>query len=139
MLTKNQIVQEITEYTSEDRDDMGIRPNLVKAVLDALAMIAEEELADGEDFTVPGIARISYRYQTPLKKGERHKKGDTVVGFGGQERVAEEDSPARKAKVKLVAAPAGALKKLVPKGNDSDGQRTFLSSKAGKAIRARKG
>jgi len=105
LLTKNVIAREVEEIT-------GVKPNLVKHVLDALAEIAEDELANGEGFSVPGVAVIKWAYTSPLKKGEKYKKGETYTGFGGVEVTAEADSKPRKQSVKLKAAPAPALKRL---------------------------
>lgn len=129
VLTKNEIAAEIEVET-------GIKPNLVKRVLDVLAAIAEDEIAQGNGFSVPGIVKIDWAFTSPLSKGEKYKKGETYVGFGGVEQTAEEDSKARKASVKLRAAPAPAIKRLAPK---KDTMGRFLTTKAGKSIVSRKG
>jgi nucleoid DNA-binding protein len=96
MLTKSQIVERIAS-------DGVAGKHLVKNVLDALAELAAEEISRGENFTIPGVVNIKWRYTTPRKKGELYKKGDTYTGFGGVEQVAEEDSKARKQSIKLKA------------------------------------
>jgi nucleoid DNA-binding protein len=128
MITKTDLAAEISELT-------GIPPKSVKQVFNALAEIAQDEISAGEDFSVPGVARITWAYTKPLAKGERYKKGEEYVGFGGVELVAEEDSKARKASVKLKAAPAPALKRVAPKRAS---MTRFMSSKLGKTIAARK-
>lgn len=108
MLQQGDIVSEIEHRT-------GIKPNLSRKVLATLAEIAGEQIAAGEGFTVPGLAKLDFRYYPAYKKGERYKKGDTVSGPQG-ERVAEEDSPARKERMKLVATPLAKAKVGLLKG-----------------------
>jgi nucleoid DNA-binding protein len=131
MLTKSQLVAEISEMGAGGRQQ-------VNNVLAALAEIGLDEIEMGEDFIIPGLAKISWTYRTPKKKGERWKKGETITGFGGVERVADSDSPVVKAGVRLKAAPTGPVAKLKPKAN-AEAQAAFLRSKAGKAIAKRKG
>ena len=132
MLTKMQIAAALEDM------DLGKRRQIAN-ILDGLALLAQEELAAGDDFSVPGIARINWTYTKPQVKGERFKEGETYVGFGGAEITAEADSPERKAKVVLKAQPAPAIKKLAPKPSDKAAQRNFLSKKVGKYIAGRKG
>lgn len=110
---------------------------LIKNVLDGLADLAAEQVAQGEDFTVPGVVNLRFNYRPAQKKGERFKKGDTYIGFGGVESTAEADSPARKASVKLTAKPAGQVAKHKP-GSRPEAQALFLKSRAGKAVVRRK-
>lgn len=133
MLTKMQIADEL--------EAMGLgKRRQIANILDGLAKLAQEELADGNDFSVPGVAKVSWGYTSPRAKGALYKKGDSYVGFGGVTvESAEADSKERKEKIALKSAPAAQLKRLAPKGNDRVGQRKFLSTRAGKAIRARKG
>lgn len=131
MLSKNDIARRIGAAT-------GVKPQLVKNVLDALTEVAAQEIEAGQDFTVPGIARISYTYRKPQKKGARWKKGETVTGFGGIEAVKEEDSPPVKAAVKLKASPTGLIARLKP-GSKPEDQSAFLKSKAGRTVVGRKG
>lgn len=114
------------------------KKNQINNILKALAKLAQEELQDGEDFQVPGICKIAYRYTAPRAKGEMYKKGETYVGFGGVEQTAEADSKERKASIKLVATPAAPLKRHMPKARDRAGMRKFLATKAGKTIVSRK-
>lgn len=130
MLTKNQIAQAI-------KDETGIGTNLIKNVLDELANVAADEIADGNDFSVPGICRISYNYRAPQKKGSRWTKGSTRVGFGGVEQVADSDSPPVKERVTLKAAPSGLVGKLKP-STKPEAQSAFLKTRTAKAVRARK-
>lgn len=98
MLSKGQIAQEL--------ENMGVgKKRQMMSVLSALAEIAADEIAAGEDFSLPGVARVSYGYTTPRKKGEEY------VGFGGE--VVKADK-ARPEKIRLRATPAGAIKKLLP-------------------------
>jgi hypothetical protein len=129
MLSKTELARDIEALT-------GIKFNLVKHVFDAMAEIAADEISRGEDFTIPGVARISWSYTKPLAKGEKYTKGTTYVGFGGVETVAEADSKARKASTRLKAAPAAPIKRLAP---SKDTMGRFLTTKTGKAIAARKG
>lgn len=128
-LTKSQIAAELVALGAGDKKH-------VTNMLDKLAQLAAEEIEDGNDFVIPNVVKISYRYKASQKKGDRYKAGDTVKGPQG-ERVADADSPARKASVKLVAAPYGAVAKLKP-GN-AEGQAAFLKTKAGKNVVSRKG
>jgi nucleoid DNA-binding protein len=98
----------------------GFTKQEVGAVLDALAVVASQEIALGEDFKIAGVGKIVYRYTKPRKKGE------TYTGFGGQPMQADQNRPA---KIRMAATVDGKLKKLSP----------ALSSKAGKAIAERKG
>lgn len=131
MLSKTEIISGISAQT-------GIGKGLVKHVLDDLAALAEAEVAKGEDFTVPGIARISWAYRKPQKKGERWKKGETVQGFGGVESVKDSDSPPVKAKARLTARPTGIVGQNKPKSSPEE-QAAFLKTSAGKAVAKRKG
>ena len=105
MLSKNELADRIAAKGSGGRQQ-------VKNMLDDLAEVVSEEISAGENVSVPGVAALKFRYTAPLKKGERHRKGDTYKGFGGVEQVAEEDSKARKESVKLKADLAPALKRL---------------------------
>lgn len=131
MLSKMEIAREL------EARDLG-RARHVANILDGLADIAASEIAQGEDFTVPGVVKVAYTYRAAQKKGDRFKKGETYVGFRGVEQTAEADSPARKASVKLVAKPTGKVAKLKP-GSKPEAQAEFLRSRAGKAVVRRKG
>lgn len=109
----------------------------IKDTLSGLAQVAEEQIAAGEDLTIPGVAKVAYRYAPARAKGSSYKKGETYIGFGGVEQTAEQDSPARKAKIRLVASPTGRVAKLKP-GAKPEAQSAFLKSKAGKAVVKRK-
>ena len=74
-------------------------------VLTALGEIAADEIKQGEDFSIPGVARVSFGYTSPRKKGE------VYVGFGGEEVKADK---ARPEKIRMRATAAGPLKKLLP-------------------------
>lgn len=128
-----------TDIAGTINDRIGVGKTLVKNVLDELADLAAEEIANGEDFTVPGIVRISYSYRGALKKGEKYKKGQTYVGFGGVETTAEADSAARTASIRLAARPVAKVKSGVPTSRDKAGQSAFLRSRAGKNVISRKG
>lgn len=116
--------------------EVGDRKHVTN-MLNALTDLAHEEIALGEDFTVPGIAKISYTYRKPQKKGERWSKGDEVTGFGGIISVKDADSPPVKAQIKLKASPTGAVARLKP-GSRPEAQSEFLKSKTGKAVVRRK-
>jgi nucleoid DNA-binding protein len=130
MLTKTHIAQVIEAMT-------GVKPNLVKNVLDALAELALDEISQGEDFTVPGIAKLSYSYRAPQKKGDRWSKGQEVVGFGGIASVKDADSPPVKALIKLRASLTGAVSRNKP-GTKPEAQAAFMKTKAAKRVIARK-
>jgi nucleoid DNA-binding protein len=117
LLTKHQLAQAIADTGAGGK-------NQVIHVLNALAEIAESEIARGEGITIPGVATVKYRYTSPRKKGQMYRKGETYTGFGGVEQVAEEDSKARKQGVKLGAQPAPKLKKL---GKDSAVQKKAIA------------
>lgn len=153
MLTKNEIVQAIAydspliesldviaqRYGIGEAATDKIASNVTKVVLDALAALAQKELEAGDDFTVPGVAKVAFKYRKPLKKGEKRKKGEQYVGFGGIEQVAEEDSKPVTEQVKLIAAPAPLLKRSMPGPSKPAEQSAFFKTKTGKAVRARKG
>jgi nucleoid DNA-binding protein len=120
LLSKTELVERIQEGLE------GYSKNEVRLVLDQLAEVAEGEIQRGEDFTVPGVARIKFNYTAPLKKGEKYRKGETYIGFGGIENVAEADSKARKQSVKLRAQPAASLKKL---GKDAGVMRKAIAAR----------
>jgi len=98
MLSKGEIAQELENRGCGKKRQM-------MSVLSALGEIAAEQVTAGEDFSLPGVARVSFGYTQPRKKGEEY------VGFGGEIVKAEK---ARPEKVKIRATPAGALKKLLP-------------------------
>jgi nucleoid DNA-binding protein len=116
MLTKGQIIDRLAN------DGAGGRSQ-VKHVLDSLADLAAEELAKGENFTVPGVAKLQWRYIAPRKKGESYKKGEEYNSFGTV-KVAEHDSPARKQSIKLRPALAGPIHKI---GKDASAGRKAIS------------
>ena len=133
-LRQSELVEKISEAGG------SIQPNLVRRVLKELAGIAAAEIAAGEDFTVPGVAKVTFKYRKPQKKGARWKKGDTRVNnITKEESIAETDSPEVKAQVRVVALPMPAVKKPFPKSTDKASQTQFLSTKAGKNIAGRKG
>lgn len=131
-LSKHQIAAELA-----DRGLGG--KNQIANILSGLAELAQEEIASGEGFTVPDIAKIDFAYTTPRTKGEMYKKGETYTGFGGVEVVAEADSKERKASVKLKATPSAAIKRLAPSAKDRKAQTRFLSTRTGKRVKERKG
>jgi nucleoid DNA-binding protein len=131
MLTKSELIDVIVDSGAGDRRH-------VRNMLDALADIGLEEIADGEDFVIPGLAKIFYTYRKPQRKGERWKKGETVTGFGGIESVKDTDSPPVKAGIRLKAIPTGPMARLKPKTKVED-QAAFLKTSAGKAVAKRKG
>lgn len=136
-LSKTQLANAIAAALVEDGVTLSTRS--IKDALDGLAMVAEDQIAAGNDFIVPGVTKIVWTYRKPQKKGERWKKGDTVTGFGGIESVKDVDSPSVTALVKIKGQVAGNIKKLAPRTNDPVSQKDFLRGKAGKAIIARKG
>lgn len=105
MLTKNELADRIAATGAGHR-------NQVKRILDGLAEVVEEELNKGESITVPGVVKLNWRYTSPRKKGEMYRKGETYIGFGGAETVAEADSKARKQSVTLKASLATALNRI---------------------------
>jgi len=127
-LTKHELAVEVEKET-------GIKPDLVKSVMDAIALIAADEIEAGEDFTMPGVVRITWRYKAPQAKGARWKKGDSVVGFGGIESVKDTDSPPVKAAVVLKPALTGEVAKLRPKSTQ---MADYMKTKTAKAVVARK-
>lgn len=130
MLSKSQIAGELA--------DMGLGgKRQITNILDGLAELAEDEINLGEDFTVPGICKVAYTYRPANAKGERWKKGEEVVGFGGIASIKDADSPATKQKIGLRASPTGRVGKLKP-GTKPPVQAAFLKSKTGKAVIARK-
>jgi nucleoid DNA-binding protein len=122
MLTKQDLAYEI-----EHR--IGVKPQMTKNIMNCMAEIALEEIKAGEDFVVPGIVRITFNYRKAFKKGERFKKGETVVGFGGMEQVKEEDSKATKETMKLKANIMPLIKKALP-NKGTAGFKNVVSRKA---------
>lgn len=130
-LSKNQIAAELEERGLGRRTQMN-------NVLTAIAEIAHDEIDAGEDFVLPDVVKVGWGYITPRKKGDMYRKGETYVGFGGVEQVAEADSKPRKAKVKLEAKPAAPLKRMAPSRTNEAAQSAFLKTKVGKYIARRK-
>jgi nucleoid DNA-binding protein len=132
MLTKNEIAAQIEEMT-------GVKPVLTKRILDALATVASEHVASGEDLTVPGIVSFKYDYRAPQKKGSRWKKGDTRINnITKEESIAEADSPPVTPRIRLKANPVGLMGKVKP-STKPDSQREFMKTKPAKAVVRRKG
>jgi hypothetical protein len=127
-LSKTEIAAELS-----DRGLGGKRQ--IANILDGLADLAAEETGGGEDFVVPGICKIGWAYRAPKAKGERWKKGDEVVGFGGIASVKDTDSPAQKAAVKLRPTLMG---KVGKNRVGTKEQSAFLKSKSGKNVVSRK-
>lgn len=124
MLTKSQIVNELVER------GVGNRVH-VKNMLDELATLAAEQIAAGEKFTVPNIARLDFGYRAGARKGEQY----TVPGTG-EVKKREETKPAS---FRLKAAPAGSIKKSVPAVNSRAGKplaAVFKEKAAARAARA---
>lgn len=136
MLTKGQLIDQICEVLEEDGVTLPRRN--VKDALEGLAVVAQEQIEAGDDFTIPGVAKLFFTYRAPKKKGERWKKGDEVTGFGGITETKDSDSPPVKAAIKLKAQPTGLVNKLKP-GSKPEAQAAFLKTPAGKAVVKRKG
>lgn len=133
-LTASALAEEIRAALEKDGTTIPLRT--IKEILSGLAQVAEEQVKAGEDVTIPGIAKLVYTYRPANKKGDRWKAGDTVAGPLG-ESVKDTDSPARKARIVLVAKTAGAISKVKP-GSKPEVQAAFLKSKAGKHVISRK-
>jgi len=125
-----------TDLIKEIADEVDLPTRAVKDVFDLLAEIAHEEISGGEDFTVPGVCKIKYKYTAGQKKGERYKKGEEYTGFGGVVQTAEQDSPARKERILLVPSLSTELNRIKPK-RTAESQSAFLRSKTGKAVKKR--
>lgn len=129
-LSKSDICSELAAST-------GMGKLAIKHVLEDLAELATEQLFEGESFTVPGIAKISYAYTAPQAKGSKFSKGETITNpFTGEARVADSDSPARKAKVAMKLSPVGVVRKYKP-GTKPEVQAAFLKTRAGKNLAKR--
>jgi len=124
-----------TELAREVEARTGTKAGLVKRVLQEAGYIVADTLEEGEDVTINGLVKFSWRYRKGFKKGERYKKGTTYTGFGGVEVTADADSPARTAQIKLAVSPLGDINKIKPRKSN---MQDFLKSKAGKAIAKRK-
>lgn len=146
MLSKSQLTKELVATVAEElHNQFNLKlseaqarkyaDTAVKVTLAEMEGIAEDEISQGNDFTVPGICRISWSASRAVKKGEKYKKGETYVGFGGEEKTAEADSPAKPARIKLKATPVGRAKSPAPSKEE---MASFVKSKTGKAILARK-
>lgn len=124
MLTKSQIVNELVEM------GVGSRAH-VKHMLDGLAEIAAEQIAAGERFTVPNIARLDFGYRAAVKKGATYSVPGT-----GEIKKREESKPAV---LRLKASPAGSIRKSVPAVNTKAGKPLadkFKEKAAERAARA---
>jgi nucleoid DNA-binding protein len=113
-MTKNELVVEMSEELGYGRGD-------IRSMLDLLAEIAVDEIEQGNDFVVPGVVRLTYRYTKPRRKGDKY------TGFGGEEVVAKEARPAR---VRLSVNAVKDIKVVAA---------TDTKSKAGKAVAKAKG
>lgn len=137
-LTSAALADEICEYLA-DEEGITLPIRTVKEVLKGLGVVAAEQIEAGNDFTVPGIVAIRWQYKPPLKKGERHKKGDeTTNPFTGETKEAEADSPAQKEMVYTLVGLQPRIKALVP-GAKREARLEFAKTKAGKAVKKRKG
>lgn len=133
-LNKTQLAEKILDRPGSE----GLSRKDVMDVLDGLRDIAAAEVEAGNDFTVPGVVSIKFAYTRASKKGEKFRKGDVRVNsFTGEETVAEADSPATKARIRLKAAPVGAVGKLKP-GSKPEAQAEYLKSRTGRAVVRRK-
>jgi nucleoid DNA-binding protein len=130
MLNKSELINELVERGAGDRQH-------VRNMLEKLADVVYEQLEAGEDVVIPSIVKLSYDYKPAVKKGEKYKKGETYVGFGGVETVAEADSKPRSRSVRLVAKVTGDVAKLKP-GQKAEAQREFFAGRTGKALLKRK-
>jgi nucleoid DNA-binding protein len=129
MLTKTQIVDELVAKGAGDKRHVN---NMLKA----LEEVAVEQIAKGEDFALPGVARVEYVYRAPKRKGERWTKGQTVSTMRGEE-IKDSDSPPVAERCVLKAKPIGTVAKLRP-GTKPEAQKEFFKTRAAKAVRARK-
>lgn len=129
MLSKSQIAEELAARS------LGQKRHIMN-ILTGLAELAEYEIASGRGFSVPGIASVKWAYTAPFKKGEKWRKGDTVVGFGGIESIKGADSPVKAAAVKLKVSASPILKRNVPTRSDSTAVSAFLKTAAGKTVKA---
>jgi nucleoid DNA-binding protein len=116
MLSKNEIAEAVSAKC-------GVGKNLVKSVMDAMSDVATEQITRGEDFSVPGIARVSYAFSKPYRKGEKY-----IDPFTKEELTRTKNQAA---KIRIRATPAPAIKRLV-KGSSAN-------SKTFKAVASRKG
>lgn len=112
---KSELVQALSENLE------GFTKSDIRVVLDEIASIAQEEIAAGYDFEIPNVCRITYAYTTPRKKGEEYINPITKETLKAEK--------ARPAKIRLRASIAKRVKDKMP----------TISSKAGKAVVARKG
>lgn len=115
MLTKGELVEAIQEECDSEFSKAEVRE-----IIAAIVCVAQEEIAAGEDFKIDGLCRVTYRYTTPRKKGEKYVNPITKETLTAEK--------ARPAAIAIRAAPASPLKKLVPK----------INSKGGKAVVTRK-
>lgn len=99
--------------------------------------VIADALGRGEDVVIPGIVKLTWDYRARQAKGSRWKKGDMRTKFGGEQEVAEEDSPAVTERFRLKAAVTGAAYRLRP-GTKPEAQKEFKASKTGKAVLKRK-
>lgn len=134
MLNKTALADRILDRPGLD----GFTRRDILDVLDGLKEVATAEVEAGNDFRVPGVVDLKFRYTPAQKKGDKFRKGDTVLNsFTGEEEVKEADSPAKKARIRLVGQPVGDVGKLKP-GSKPEAQSEYLKSKTGRAVVRRK-
>lgn len=69
----------ITGIAAEVEERMGVKPNLTKNILKCLADIAEYEVSQGRNFTLPGIGtvRLAYQPRKPKREVRNPQTGET--------------------------------------------------------------
>lgn len=73
-MTKQELIDEITTRVSMET---GISKTTSKRVLDALAEVAKDELAKGNEVPLPGIGKLTVA-DKPARKGRNPKTGAEI-------------------------------------------------------------
>lgn len=112
----------LTEIAQEIEGKIGVKPNLVKNVIKALIEVAEEEIAQGHAFSIPGFFKLKHGYRPALKKGRLVRNPQT----GEQEKAAE----GRPASITVRATALAKMKKAAPSPTSKAGKPIAEEGKA---------
>lgn len=94
----------ITALCREVEERTGVKPNLAKHVIKALAEIAADEIGSGHEIKIPGFASVRPAYKP--KQGKRMVRNPQT----GEQRMGDPIP----AKITVRARPDAALRRAVP-------------------------
>jgi nucleoid DNA-binding protein len=118
----------MTEITREIETKIGVKPNLAKNVIKALIEVAEDEIAKGKVFSIPGFVKLSHGYKPALKKGREVRDPST-----GEIHKAAEGKPAE---ITVKARALAKVKKAAPSPTSKAGKPIAEEGKARAAAAA---